>query len=240
MKIAMIVSGVVATAAMTLAAGTASGQFTGKLVYQIVRPTEVLIMTYYQNGTNVQVSAYSMPVKNGVADTSTLFVQDTILYDLAKNTETHLQRASGYAIIAPYTLTTIAQTRYGQTLPPVSVQQVVNDTARGYSCTRFVMMHPAGKLGKPSQTVVWVTNSLGIPGIEVMGSYLYYTPGSQQLQAMISAGCTGVVVRAQINALGQLTTMNLINADTHTPQASLFRVPSYYTIVDHSGYVPAK
>lgn len=74
--------------------------------------------------------------------------------------------------------------------------------------------------------------------IEVVGSYLYYTPGSQRLQALTTAGCTGVIVRTKMSGLGQTAVMNLVSVDTKTPDASLFKLPGYYFVIDRSGYIP--
>ena len=236
MKITMIAAAV----GSCLAAVTANAQFTGKLVYQIVKPTVILTMTYYQNGNNVHVEAYSMEVKKGVVDSSTFSVQDTILFDLSKGTETHLQRQTGNAIISPYTMTILAQTRYGQMSTPVTVQQAETDTVNGYSCTHYIENSTGAKPFGSTRRDLWVTNALGTPGIAVMGSYLYYTPGSQPLQALYAAGGTGVIVRAKISAIGQTAVMNLIGVDTKTPGAALFQVPSNYVIIDRSGYVAPK
>lgn len=241
MKKMMIAAGrLLAVVGLALTAGTASAQFGGKLVYQIVKPTVVLTMTYYQSGNNVHVEAYSMEVKKGAVDSSTFSVQDTILFDLTKNTETHLQRQTGRAIISPYTATIIAQTAYGKTIPPPTVQLVGPDTANGYTCTHYIEKYPGAKPFGQTQRDIWVTNALGNAGILVMGSYLYYTPGSPQLQALNAAGCVGVVVRTKISGLGQVAVMNLISVDTKRLLASLFQIPSYYSIIDNSGYAPHK
>ena len=240
MKKMMIAVRLLAVAAMTFAAGGAWAQFGGKLVYQIVRPTVVLTMTYYQTGNNVHVEAYSMQVKKGVVDSSTLSVQDTILFDLSKATETHLQRQTGRAIISPYTATIIGQTAYGKTIPPPTVQLVGPDTANGYTCTHYIEKYSGAKPFGQGQREIWVTNGLGNPGILVMGSYLYYTPGSGQLQALNAAGCVGVVVRTKMSGMGQVAVMNLVSVDTKRINPSLYQIPSYYFVIDNSGYAPSK
>jgi hypothetical protein len=240
MKIAMIAAAAKMTAvvALVVAANPARAQFAGKLVYQIVRPNVIVNMTYYQSGNNVHVDAYTIDVKKGVVDSSTLFPQDTILFDLSKGTETHLQRHTGRAIISQYTATILAQAGYGKSISSVSVQMVGPDTANGYSCTHFVEKYNGVKPFGASQRDVWVTNTLGNPGILVVGSFLYYTPGSQRLQGLNNAGCTGVVVRAKMTGMGQTMVMNLIDVNTKRVSPSLFQVPSYYTVIDNSGYIP--
>ncbi len=229
----------IAVAVMVFASATAAAQFTGKLVYQVVRPNEILTMTYYQNGNNVHVEAYTMHVNKGVIDSPTLRPQDTILFDLSKSTETHLQHSTQNAIIAPYSMTIIDQTSYGKTLSPPYVQLVGPDTANSYTCMHYAVNYNAKPFGA-SRRDVWVTSTLGNPGIYVMGSYLYFTPGSQQVQALTAAGFSGVVVRMKMTGQGPTTVMNLVGVDTKTPKASLFQVPSNYTIIDHSGYVPSQ
>ncbi|HVS97948.1 MAG TPA: DUF4412 domain-containing protein [Puia sp.] len=231
----------IAAAAVCLSAGAATAQFAGKLVYQVVRPSVVLTMTYYQSGNNVHVEAYSIDVKKGKPDSSTLFAQDTILFDLSKGTETHLQRQTHYAIITAYTLTLAAQAGYGKFVSSVSVQPVGTETVNGYPCTHFIEKYNGAKPFGATQRDIWVTSALGNPGIDVMGSYLYYTPGSQRMQALIAAGCTGVVVRTKMSGIGQTTVMDLVSVDTKTRlPASMFQVPSYYSVIDNSGYVAPK
>ena len=227
-------------AALTLATGTATAQFTGKLVYQVVRPHVVLTMTYYQSGSMVHIEAYTMNVKKGVIDSSTLFAQDTILFDVSKGTETHLQKATHFTIITPYSMTLAAQAGYGAAISSTSVQPSGTGTINGYSCAHFIEKYTGGGPFGSDQRDVWATTTLGAPSILVVGSYLYYTPGSQRLQALNTAGCTGVIVQSTMSGQGQTTTMNLVSVDTTTPDASLFQVPAYYTIMDRSGYVPSK
>lgn len=230
----------IAIALVVFGIGTLRAQFGGKLVYQIVRPTVVLTMTYYQTGNNVHVEAYSMQVKKGVVDSSTLSVQDTILFDLSKATETHLQRQTGRAIISPYTATIIAQTAYGKASSS-TVELVGPDTANGYTCTHYIQKNSGmGPFGR-GQCDVWVTNSLGNAGILVMGSYLYYTPGSQRLQALNTAGCAGVVVRTKTSGVGPTVVMDLVSVETKKRvNPALFQIPSYYFVIDNSGYAPSK
>ncbi|HEV9038327.1 MAG TPA: DUF4412 domain-containing protein [Puia sp.] len=230
----------IAGGALIFAASTASGQFAGKLVYQIVRPSVVVTMTYYQSGNSVHVEAYTIDVTKGKLDSSTFFPQDTILFDLTKGTETHLQRHTGRAIITQYTATIMAEAGYGKGISSASVQLVGPDTANGYSCTHFVENYGGAKPFGASRRDIWVTNALGNPGIMVMGSFLYYTPGAQRLQALNTAGCAGVVVRTKMSGMGQTTVMNLIAVDTKRLNARMFQIPSYYSVIDNSGYVPPK
>src|SRR6516164_9648224 len=85
----------------------ASAQFTGKLVYEIVR-TDKLTMTYYQDKGRARIEAVNMRMNNGVPDPSTAKYQNVLLFDLSKNTETHLQQQSKMAIMTQYTFQMMA------------------------------------------------------------------------------------------------------------------------------------
>ncbi|HVU98654.1 MAG TPA: DUF4412 domain-containing protein [Puia sp.] len=206
----------------------AQAQFSGKLTYRIVNPTSTLTMVYYQNGNNARVDARSV---SNTDTTQVVNVQDTLLFDLAAHKTTHLQYKTGMAYIMPNT-GAMAQQVAAATNSTVTVQTIGAETVNGYACTHYQML---GKTGSyVSKREIWVTASLGTPGIQVAGGYLYWTPEFVQETKLLAAGGAGVVVKSLVNMPGLMTTMDLIAVDTNPPNGSLFAVPSRYTLVDRS------
>ena len=218
---------------------TASAQFTGKLVYEIDRPKEKLVMTYYQSGTAAHVEAYNITTNNGVTDTTTVNPQDTILFDFANSNETHLQWRYQRAMKTRYTddVLTAATTAKGKSLGTTTVTNKGADTANGYNCTHFVLT-TTSQFGSSTRDV-WVTGDLGpAPTAWVLGSYLYFTPGFPTFTKLTAAGANGIVVKSTASNArqGVISVMNLVVVDTHTPNPALFQVPSYYTVFDRTGF----
>lgn len=210
----------------------ASAQFSGKLVYEVVRTDSKLVMTYYQNKSNARIEAYSVRLNNDAPDMSTLKAQDTILYDLSKSSETHLQYRTQRAIISQSTFA-LAGNSKGYKNQVLDVKKVGQETVNGYSCSHFVLTSTMNGLSNHHD--VWITKDLGpAPSIYVMGSYLYYTPGYLMLTKLIEAGGDGIVVKT-VHGEGTFSaTANLISADKKTPSASMFQVPSRYIVIDNS------
>jgi len=207
---------------------TAQAQFAGKLTYRIVNPTSTLTMIYYQNGNNARVDAQSV---SNTDTTKVVNVQDTLLFDIAGRKMTHLQYKTGMAYITQNTAA-LAQQAMASTQSTVTIQTVGPETVNGYSCTHYVVVGQTGHL--VTKRDIWVTTALGTPGIQVAGGYLYWTPDFVQEIKLVAAGGAGVVVKSQVTGPGLSTTMNLIAVDTKTPGASVFAVPSWYTVVDRS------
>lgn len=217
----------------------AIAQFSGKLVYEKVHPDSKLVMTYYQDKTNARIEAYSVHMQNNVPDISTINAQDTILYDLSKSVETHLQNTTQRAIITQYTFSLISNSPLYQN-QVIDIKKVGQETLNGYSCSHFLITNTLK--GRITHTEVWITKDLGpAPGIYVMGSYLYYTPGYPMFTKLIEAGGDGIVVKA-VQGEGTFSAMiNLVSVDKKTPSASMYKVPSRYTVIDNSNMtIPTK
>ena len=207
---------------------TAQAQFAGKLTYRIVNPTSTLTMVYYQNGNNARVDAWSF----SNADTTVITnVQDTLLFDIAGLNITHLQYQTGRAIIAK-TAPTLVKGTLGGMGTVINIQTIGAETVNGYACTHFVISTQTGQI--TSKKDIWVTTSLGTPGIQVAGGYLYYTPDFPQEIKLLAAGGAGVVVKTSISTGKMSVVMNLIAVDTKPPSLRLFAVPARYTIVDNT------
>ena len=221
---------------LTACTQVASAQFAGKLVYEVARPDTKLTMIYYQDKTHARIEAYSVRMNNGVPDMSTIKAQDTLLFDLGKATETHLQQHTGYAIITQYTLSReiFASAIKNQ---QIDCQNMGQETVNGYQCTHFVMTQTETKYGHTSKKEIWITKDLGpAPSIYVVGNYLYYTPGYLLLTKLIQAGGDGVVVKTVQSAGGLSAIINLVSVDKKAPPASLFQVPPRYTTMDQTNY----
>lgn len=221
---------IILAAILACAAQAASAQFAGKLTYKVVNSTSTLYMTYYQNGNNARVDARSL----SKADTTQVTnVQDTLLFDIAGRKTTHLSYKMGMAFIMMNMATFTQQVSGGKGVQQdLSVQTVGPETVNGYACTHYVVVGTMGHY--TSKRDVWVTTSLGNPGIQVAGGYLYWTPDFPQEIKLVQAGGTGVIVKSQISSPGLTITMNLVGVDTKTPDARLFQVPSRYTVVDRT------
>jgi hypothetical protein len=211
----------------------ASAQFTGKLVYEIVR-THKLTMTYYQDKGRARIEAVNMRMNNGVPDPSTAKYQNVLLFDLSKNTETHLQQQSKMAIMTQYTFQMMASSAILKD-QEIKCQNKGQETVNGYQCTHLLLT--TSMKGYTTTRDVWITKDLGAaPGIYVMGSYLYYTPGYELLTKLKEAGGDGVVVKVIIGEAGLTVTVNLVSVDKKTPASSLFQIPSDFTPVDNTNY----
>lgn len=209
----------------------ASAQFAGKLTYKLVNPNDILYMVYYQNGNNARVDARTVSKSDTTQVTST---QDTLLFDIAGKKTTHLQYKTGNAYIMMNTASLTLQAMGGKGMPQqdLSVQTVGAETVNGYACTHYIVIGTIGHY--TSKRDVWVTTSLGTPGIQVAGGYLYWTPDFPQEIKLLAAGGAGVIVRSSIKSPGMSLTMDLIGVDTKKPDASLFKVPARYAVVDRS------
>lgn len=196
-----------------------SAQFTGKLVYESDQRESKLVMTYYQDKNHARMEAYSMHL-----------AQDTIIYDLSKATETHLQYRAQNALIMQYIDAGANQVLKNQ---QINVQKMGQETVNGYSCTHYVITN--SRNGRSNKGEVWITKDLGpAPSIYVMGGYLYYTPGYLLLTKLIEAGGDGIVVKAVHGEGANIATVNLISIDKNMPSAALFQVPSRYTVMDRT------
>jgi len=216
---------------LAFAGQAASAQFAGKLTYKLVNPNDILYMVYYQNGNDARVDARTVSKADTTQVTST---QDTLLFDIAGKKTTHLQYKSGNAYIMVNTATMTLQAMGGKGVPQqqLSVQTIGTETVDGYACTHYIVV---GQIGSyTSKREVWVTTSLGTPGIQVAGGYLYWTPDFPQEIKLLAAGGAGVIVRSKISSPGLTIQMDLIGVDTKTPDASLFKVPARYSIVDRT------
>jgi|GEM_PF-2090711 len=216
-------------AILTATPQVASAQFAGKLTYKLVNPNDILYMVYYQNGNNARVDARTVSKADTTQVTST---QDTLLFDIAGKKTTHLQYKTGNAYIMVNTATMTLAMSGKVPQQQLSVQTVGPETVDGYACTHYTVI---GQMGHyTSKREVWVTTSLGTPGIQVAGGYLYWTPDFPQEIKLLAAGGTGVIVRSKISSPGLTIQMDLIGVDTKTPDAFLFKVPSRYSIVDRT------
>jgi Domain of unknown function (DUF4412) len=221
--------------ALSLFVHSTYAQFTGKLVYEIDRPDTKLVMTYYQKGTQGHIEAYNVKMSNGTADMSTLHPQDTVLWDFAKGTETHLNYHQMRAFMTKYIgkMESDAIAAHGQNMSTVTVTSKGSESVNGYACTHYVMTMGT-KIFKSTRDV-WITKDLGpAPTVYVVGSYLYFTPGFPHFTDLTQAGADGVVVKAVLSGAGMVSTMNLISVDKKTPSASLFQAPSRYTLIDET------
>jgi hypothetical protein len=207
---------------------TAQAQFAGKLTYRIVYPSSTLTMVYYQNGNNARVEAHSFSNADSTVITN---VQDTLLFDIAGLNITHLQYQTGRAIIAK-TAPTLAKGAMAGLNTQVNIQTIGAENVNGYACTHYVIATQTGQM--LSKKDIWVTTSLGTPGIQVAGGYLYYTPDFPQEIKLLAAGGAGVVVKSSISAGKMTSEMNLIGVDTKPPSPRLFTVPGWYTVIDNT------
>lgn len=212
----------------------ASAQFNGKLVYQIDQEGTRIVMTYIQYGTNAVITAYTMQLKNGVADTTTFHAQDTLIFDFTAATETHLQYKTWRAYKQKY-MGTIMAAAVDKMPGTVSYAAAGSGSVNGYSCNHYVITTTTKF--NTSKKDVWTTNDIGgSPTTWVLGGFLYYTPGFPPFAKLTAAGATGVVVQAGSTAGKLHWTMNLISCDPHfVPKVrGFFSVPSRYTLVDET------
>ena len=220
---------IILTGLLACALQFAHAQFGGKLTYQVINSSNTLTMIYYQNGNNARVDAWSV----SKSDTTNVNHQDTLLFDIAGRKTTHLVYKTGMAVIMPNTAAMTLQAIAASGLQPkITVQTIGAETVNGYACTHYVIIDQTYRY--TSKRDVWVTTSLGTPGIQVMSGYLYYTPDYPQEVQLIAAGGAGVVVKSVVSVPGLTTTMNLVAVDPKTPPAALFNVPSYYVVSDRS------
>jgi hypothetical protein len=224
------------TFALSLSVQSVSAQFTGKLVYEIARPDTKLVMTYYQKGTQGRIEAYNVKMSSGTPDMSTVHPQDTIIFDFAKATETHLNYHQMRAFITKYIgkMESDAIAAHGKNLGTVTVTSKGPETVNGYVCTHYIMATNNYKIWNSTRDI-WITNGLGpAPTVYIVGSYLYFTPGFPHFTDLTQAGANGIVVKSVLTGGSMVSTMNLVSVDPTTPSSSLFKVPSNYTVVDES------
>ncbi len=205
--------------ALSLFVHSASAQFTGKLVYEIARPDTKLVMTYYQKGTQGRIEAYNVKMSSGIADMSTLHAHDTILFDFAKATETHLNYHQMRGFITKYIgkIESDAIAAHGKNLGAVTVTSKGPETVNGYVCTHYVMA--TNNKTWNSTRDIWITNGLGpAPTVYIVGSYLYFTPRIPAFHGCFTqAGANGVVVKSVLTGGPMVSTMNLVSVGPDDP-----------------------
>jgi hypothetical protein len=206
----------------------ARGQFGGKLTYKIIRPTEILTMVYYESGNNARMDAR---MTSPTDTTQVLNTQDTMLFDIAGRKMTKMQYKTGMAFITVNTAT-LAMAVLKKSIN--SVQTVGPETVNGYACTHYILSSQTGNF--VTKRDLWITSSLGNPGVQVVGSFLYLTSEHPQMVALAQAGATGVVVKCTMKATGVNMEMNLVGVDQRRLPASTFQVPSRYTVVDRTNF----
>ncbi|HTR30886.1 MAG TPA: DUF4412 domain-containing protein [Puia sp.] len=220
---------------LVTAAGSAFAQFNGKLVYQIDQQGSRTVMTYVQNGTNAIVTAYTIKLTNGVTDTTTFHAQDTIIFDFAAATETHLQYRTMNAYKQKYMGTLMAGAMKNQ--GAVTAAAAGSASVNGYNCNHYVITTKSA-LGISTKDIYTTGDIGGSPTLWVVGAFTYYTPGYPHFVKLMAAGASGVVVQASSsnNKQGLLVTMNLVSADTKfVPRArGYFSVPSRYNLIDET------
>lgn len=217
---------------------SAEAQFNGKLIYQLDANGYRNVMTYVQNGTNAVVTAYTIKLNNGVPDTTTLHAQDTLLFDLAAGTETHLQYITWRAIKTKY-ISVIEANYLNKAAAGVTVTPAAGQTVGGYNCKHYLSTSKSG-FGTFTKDVFTTDDIGGSPTLWVVGAFLYYTPGFPGFTKLTAAGATGVVVQV-INSgskQGHISTLNLIYCDPKfVPRArGYFSVPSRYTLIDNTNF----
>ena len=222
---------------LALGAESVAAQFNGSLIYQVDQNGNRLVMKYYQSGTNGKIEAYNVTLKNGVPDSTTMHAQDTIIFDFAAGTETHLQYHTMRAYKQQYMGSVInaALSAKLKSMGTVTVSGGGSDTANGYNCNHYVITS-ASKLGTGTRDV-WVSGSLGpSPTAWVVGSYLYFTPGYLHFTKLLAAGASGIVVKvnSSFTHQGLQYSMLLIGYDPHPPRQQFFSVPSRYSVIDET------
>jgi hypothetical protein len=222
---------------LVLVAGRSAAQFNGSLIYQVDQNGIRLVMKYYQNGTHGKIEAYNVHLTNGVPDSTTMHAQDTIIFDFAAQTETHLQYHTMMAYKQKYmgSVMTAALSAKLKSMGTLAVSGGGADTANGYSCNHYVIS-TTSKLGTGTRDV-WVSSSLGpSPTVWVVGSYLYFEPGYPHFVKLTAAGASGIVVQvnSSFTRQGLQYVMRLIGYDPHPPRLQFFSVPSRYSVIDET------
>jgi Domain of unknown function (DUF4412) len=240
-----ILPGAAGLMAAVLSVQCAFAQFTGRLVYEVDKATDKTVMAYYQKGTSGLIEAYNEKLVNGATDTTTLHAQDTLLFDFAGATETHMQYKTMSAYKTKYSATEAQEVAANKPIAKgtVDVTSKGAETVNGYNCTHYVITS-SSMLGTSTRDV-WITGDLGpAPAVYVISLYTYFTPGHPVLAKLTAAGANGVVVKSVSSyaKASLVTTMNLILIDTKTPlKAALFQVPSRYTMMDRTNFtMPSK
>jgi hypothetical protein len=175
-------------------------------------------------------------LNNGVPDTTTLHPQDTLLFDFAAATETHLQYATMHAYKQKY-MGTIMAAAGGKTAGTLSVSAAGTATVNGYNCNLYVVTTKA-VFGTSTKDVMTTNDIGGSPTLWVVGAFTYYTPGYPHFTKLTAAGASGVVVQvnSSFSKQGLQYSMNLISADTKfVPRVrGYFAVPSRYNLIDET------
>jgi hypothetical protein len=227
------------TCLLTLIVGAASAQFNGRLIYQLDQNGTRTVMQYVQNGTNAIVSAYTITLKSGVPDTSTLHPQDTLIFDFAAATETHLQHATMNAYKQKYmgNMMAAAMAKKNSMGGSVAVTAAGSGAVDGYNCNHYVITSKS-MMGTSTKDV-WTTGDIGgSPTLWVVGAFTYYTPGYPHFTKLTAAGASGVVVQvnSSFTKQGLQYSMNLVSVDTKfVPRfRGYFSVPSRYNLIDET------
>jgi len=221
--------------------GRVNPPFEGVLHYQLSYKEK-----WFGTKGEVHTTIYEVPGKFRIEayDTSykdpELTVQNPLLIDVQKGTETHLltrfQRAAVYSVS---TKNQMVQKMESGTHTVYNVENLGKEMINNFTCTHFRISKSYEKLMtlKPAVYDIWITNDLGSGSIWYVGDYLYLYPGLDLFTKLSKAGADGVVVEWQLKTKGVTTCMLTTYQKMDLPD-SIFSPPSGYSASQVPGFNP--
>ncbi len=160
--------------------------------------------------------------------------QNTLLIDINKGTETHLQESyRNGTVFFISDKEKQAQMMNDQAHTVFNFKDLGPEKIGNYNCTHFVMTKSYANLKtlKPARYDIWITKDLGSGNIWYVGRYLYFFAGMDLFKKLAGAGADGVVVKWQ-ETESTSTTCVLTGYQKEDLGSTIFTTPSNYTIVD--------
>lgn len=188
-----------------------------------------VLTTIYESGSGIRIEAVDTSFsKNDVTR------QNTLLIDIDKGTETHLQEMFNRGIV--YSISDKekqAQMMNDQTHTVFNFENLGPEKVGDFNCTHFVMTKSYAKLKtlKPARYDIWITKDLDSCNVWYVGRYLYFFGGMDLFKKLAGVGADGVVVKWQ-ETESTSTTCILTGYQQENLRSSIFTAPSNYTIVN--------
>jgi hypothetical protein len=182
----------------------------------------------YESGSMIRIEAMDTNfTKHDVTK------QNTLLIDIAKGTEIHLQQMFHRGIVFSISdKEKQMQAINDQTHTIFDFKNLGQEKIGEFNCTHFLMTKSYEKLKTlpPARFDIWITKDLGSCNIWYIGRYLYFFGGMNLYKKLADAGADGVVVKWQ-ETESSSTICKLTDYKNENLSSSIFIAPSNYTIM---------
>ncbi|MEO8855016.1 MAG: DUF4412 domain-containing protein [Ginsengibacter sp.] len=188
-----------------------------------------VLTTIYESGSMIRIEA-----KDTSFTKKDVTQQNTLLVDIGKGTETHLQEMYKRGIV--YSISDKekqAQMMNDQAHTIFNFENLGQEKIGQFNCTHFLITKSYANLKKlpPARFDIWITKDLGSCNVWYVGNYLYFFGGMELYKKLAGAGADGVVIKWQ-ETTATTTTCTLTGYEKETLASSTFTTPSNYAMTN--------